>query len=52
LYFRDYLRENAKVAKAYEDLKLELAKRYKNDREAYTQAKTDFILKINKITRQ
>ena len=52
IYFRDYLRNNRKAAKAYEDLKLKLAEKYKNDREAYTSKKNDFIEKINKLARQ
>ena len=43
LYFRDYLNENREIAKEYEALKLNLWKKYKHDRDAYTDAKTDFI---------
>lgn len=50
--FRDYLINHKEIAKKYESLKLELADRYKNDREAYTDSKTDFIEKINKLTRK
>jgi GrpB-like predicted nucleotidyltransferase (UPF0157 family) len=46
LYFRDYLRQHADIRKEYEKLKLELAERYKFNREHYTNAKTDFILKM------
>lgn len=52
LYFRDYLRKNRKTAKEYEALKLELAIKFRNDRDAYTNAKTDFIEKINKLARE
>jgi len=45
--FRDYLIEHKEIAKEYEALKLELADKYRNDREAYTDLKTDFIEKIN-----
>ena len=41
--FRDLLRSDPSVAGAYETLKENLAARYRNDREAYTKAKTDFI---------
>ena len=51
IYFRDYLRKNQKTAKKYEELKLQLALKHKNNREAYTQAKTDFIETINKLAR-
>ena len=45
LYFRDYLREHPEIAKEYEELKLSLWKKYEHDRNAYTDAKTDFIRK-------
>lgn len=50
--FRDYLINHEDVAKEYENLKLKLADRYRNNREAYTNSKTDFIEKINKLTRK
>ena len=43
LHFRDYLRSNISVAMEYLQLKMELASLHKNDREAYTEAKTTFI---------
>ena len=43
LYFRDYLREHPEVAREYEALKLGLWKRYEHNRDAYTEAKGDFI---------
>ena len=46
IIFRDYLINNPEIAKEYSDLKLELAKKYKNNREAYTEGKTDFIKKV------
>lgn len=49
--FRDYLINHKEIAKEYEALKLELADKYKNDREAYTDSKTEWIEKINKLTR-
>ena len=49
LYFRDYLIAHKQAAKEYEELKLELAATYRNDREAYTKAKTPFIQKINQL---
>ena len=45
LYFRDYLNEHPQIAKEYEELKLELWKKYEHNRDAYTEAKTDFIRK-------
>src|SRR5690606_12585320 len=41
--FRDYLNANSDRAKEYENLKLELASKYKNDRGAYVLGKTNFI---------
>ena len=43
LYFRDYLKAHPDVAKDYEQLKLTLWKKYEHNRDAYTEAKTDFI---------
>ena len=43
LYFRDYLNEHPDVAKEYETLKRSLWKKYEHNRDAYTEAKTDFI---------
>jgi GrpB-like predicted nucleotidyltransferase (UPF0157 family) len=43
LAFRDALRNDDALAAQYERLKLELAERYRHDREAYTEAKTEFI---------
>jgi GrpB-like predicted nucleotidyltransferase (UPF0157 family) len=43
LYFRDYLNEHPQIAKEYESLKLVLWKKYEHNRDAYTDAKTDFI---------
>jgi GrpB-like predicted nucleotidyltransferase (UPF0157 family)/RimJ/RimL family protein N-acetyltransferase len=43
LAFRDYLRAHRDVANDYGALKQELAHEFRNDREAYTHAKTDFI---------
>ena len=41
--FRDRLRTDPEVASAYVALKRELAERYRDDRLAYTEAKTEFI---------
>lgn len=43
LAFRDRLRSNPKVAEEYAALKRDLAERFADDREAYTEGKTDFI---------
>lgn len=52
LYFRDYLSENGTVAKEYGQLKRELGKRHEHNRDAYTEAKTEFIQKYTKIARE
>jgi GrpB-like predicted nucleotidyltransferase (UPF0157 family) len=44
--FRDYLRTHPKDADAYASLKHNLSGRFSIDRDAYTQAKTEFIEKI------
>jgi GrpB-like predicted nucleotidyltransferase (UPF0157 family) len=49
LYFRDYLISHPVVAKEYEYLKLELALKFKNDREAYTDGKSVFVERITRI---
>jgi len=51
LYFRDYLLANPDIAAEYGKLKLELQKKYKHDRDAYTSAKTDFIKRITRLAR-
>lgn len=48
LYFRDYLMEHPEKAKAYEVLKMTLWKKYPNNRDAYTKAKTGFISSCTK----
>ena len=46
LRFRDRLRPDAAIAQRYTVLKQELATRFSSDREAYTRAKTKFILTV------
>lgn len=41
--FRDYLIAHPEVAEEYEILKLSLLPKYRNDRDAYTEAKTAFV---------
>jgi GrpB-like predicted nucleotidyltransferase (UPF0157 family) len=43
LLFRDYLIANPNAAREYAELKQALAVKFRNDREAYTEAKGDFI---------
>lgn len=46
LIFRDYLCHNPEEATRYEALKLDLVKRYPNDRGEYTKHKTKFVKQI------
>lgn len=46
LAYRDYLRSNHKALKEYDNLKQNLAVKYKNDRKAYTKAKDKFIKSV------
>ena len=52
LYFRDYLRSHPKTAKSYGKLKQNLQLRYEHDRDAYTEAKTDFIQEATRLARK
>ena len=49
--FRDYLLTHPKVAKEYEALKLSLLPQYRNDRDGYTEAKSDFVRKIIRLAK-
>lgn len=44
--FRDYLRAHPEDAKAYARLKRDLEKQFRMDREAYTEAKGEFVTSI------
>lgn len=46
LAFRDYLRTHPETRDAYAALKINLAEKYRNDRMAYTDAKSDFIFGV------
>jgi len=52
LYFRDYLMEHEEVAKEYGKLKLELIEKYEHERDGYTEAKSDFILKYTQKAKE
>lgn len=51
LLFRDYLRAHPDAAKRYEKLKYELAELHRTDREAYTDAKGEFVAEIIALAR-
>ncbi|MCI8668691.1 MAG: GrpB family protein [Lachnospiraceae bacterium] len=44
--FRDYFNGNEEIAKEYEALKMELTRKYPDDRISYTEGKKEFILRI------
>lgn len=46
LFFRDYLIQQADVAREYENLKRRLASAAPRDRVAYTRGKTEFIVRV------
>ncbi len=50
--FRDYLIAHSDVARAYESLKSELSETYRYDRDAYTQAKGDFVRRYTELAKE
>lgn len=52
IYFRDYLNTHYEIAKEYEKMKLQLWKKYEHNRDAYTEAKTEFIRKYTEQAKQ
>ena len=48
IYFRNYLMAHPEISKEYEKMKLKLWKEYEYDRDGYTNAKTDFIVRYTK----
>lgn len=48
LLFRDVLRKDEKLARAYENLKVESASKFKNDRGSYLLSKNEFIQSVIK----
>lgn len=51
LYFRDYLRAHSDAARQYGNLKTALQKQFRQDRDGYTAAKTEFVRKITALGR-
>jgi len=51
LLFRDYLIGHPETARAYAELKERLAKEHRDDRVAYTRAKTEFIVEITRAAK-
>ena len=52
LRFRDALRADPALAAEYAALKFDLARRFRHDREAYTEAKTPFVERVPSLTRR
>ncbi len=52
LYFRDYLRLHADVARDYGCLKHKLKETFEHDRDGYTEAKTDFVQRYSALARE
>lgn len=52
LYFRDYLQKYPEAARQYEELKLSLKEKYEHNRDAYTDAKTEFVEKYSQKGRE
>lgn len=52
IYFRDYLNTHYEIAKEYEKLKLGLWEEYEHNRDAYTDAKTEFVKKYTELAKQ
>ena len=50
--FRDYLRINPQEASRYEKLKRDLAVRFRDDREAYTEGKSDYVAEVMEKARR
>jgi len=46
LAFRDHLREDEECRNRYDELKRRLARKHRDDREAYTEGKTKFIERV------
>lgn len=52
ILFRDYLRKHPEALREYAELKIKLADVHRNNREAYTEGKTEFISRIIRQTRK
>lgn len=52
LLFRDYLIADPETAKEYETLKYALARDYPNDRVAYTNGKTEFVVRVTQVAKE
>ena len=51
LYFRDYLLAHPGIAREYNDLKLGIWKEFEHNRDGYTNAKSDFVVKYTALAK-
>jgi GrpB-like predicted nucleotidyltransferase (UPF0157 family) len=51
VFFRDFLRAHPEKALEYETLKLELAQKFRTDRESYTNGKDNLVARLNREAR-
>ena len=52
LFFRDLLRGRPDIASEYEALKLRLWRHYEHDRDGYTDAKSEFVMRYTRYARE
>lgn len=52
VYFRDYLIQHQDLAIQYENLKCELAKKHRNNRDGYTDGKKEFVMRITQEAKE
>ena len=52
LYFRDYLIEHPETSKEYANLKLRLKEEYEHNRDAYTDAKGEFVRHYSELAKE
>ncbi len=51
IYFLEYLKNNPAIAREYELLKLGLLTEFRNNRDGYTEAKTEFVKRITRLAK-
>ncbi len=52
LYFRDYLIEHPEIANQYADLKIQLKDKFEHNRDAYTDAKEEFVRYYSELAKK
>jgi len=51
IYFRDHLIAHPETAREYEELKYKLATKFKFDRDGYTLAKSEFVMRVTALAK-